>query len=378
MSTYTLVKKYSHARAGILHTTRGDIPTPYFMPVGTRASVKGISQEILEEINFSLILSNTYHLLLRPGHELIEKDFQSLHQFMSWKGPILTDSGGFQVYSLSKLNKVTEQGVQFNSPIDGTKHFLTPEFSMEIQKALGSDIVMAFDECLGLPASDSQIKKSMDRSMRWAARCRNVPLKEHQQLFGIVQGGLNLDFRKESLEKLVQINFDGYALGGLSVGETPTQLRTVVNAIAPLMPEQKTRYLMGVGTPLDILDAIKAGIDLFDCVMPTRNARNGQAFTRFGKVNVKNAKYAKSTQPLDETCLCSVCKRYSLGYIRHLIMVTEHLGGQLISHHNLHFYRQLVAKARESILDSTFDEYYEKFYKDYHHSSINKLGANNE
>lgn len=352
-------------RAGILHTTKGDIPTPYFMPVGTRASVKGLSQEVLEQLDFPLILANTYHLLLRPGHTIVENGFGSLHNFMSWPGAILTDSGGFQVYSLSTLNKITNEGVYFQSPIDGTKHFLTPESSMEIQKSLGSDVVMAFDECLALPATDKEIRISMERSLRWAKRCRDVHLKAHQQLFGIVQGGLNIDFRLECLDRLVEMNFDGYALGGLSVGESPQELRTVVSAVAHKMPKNKIRYLMGVGTPLDILDAIKAGIDLFDCVMPTRNARNGQAFTTYGKINVKNSQFISSKQPIDSECACSVCQRYTLGYIRHLIMVKEYLGGQLLSMHNLFFYRKLVRLARIAILNGTFDEYYQRFYKDY-------------
>jgi queuine tRNA-ribosyltransferase len=352
------------ARAGTLTTAHGVIQTPIFMPVGTRGSVKSLWQEDLVELGAQIILGNTYHLFLKPGHELIER-LGGLHKFMTWDRPILTDSGGYQVFSLADLNKLTEEGVTFQSHIDGTRHLLTPERSMEIQRALGSDIVMAFDECPALPASREKLQKSLQLTQRWAVRCKSVELKPHQHLFGIVQGGLELDLRRESLQGLQELNFDGYALGGLSVGEKNEEMVELCKTFAPELPADKPRYLMGVGKPLDVLNGIKAGIDMFDCVLPTRNARNGQFLTRQGPLNIKKARFTEDAGAPDPTCGCRVCRRYSRAYVRHLFNVGEYLAGQLITFHNLYFYLQMVKEAREAILKGAFDEYYSKFYNDY-------------
>lgn len=360
--------KVSHtsnkARAGIIKTAHGEIETPIFMPVGTRGTVKGLWQHELEELGSQIILGNTYHLFLRPGHELIGK-MGGLHSFMNWKKPILTDSGGFQVFSLSDLNKVTEEGVVFRSHIDGSSHMLSPEKSMEIQKALGSDIVMIFDECPKLPASDEVLKKSMDLTLRWAKRCQDYPLSEHQNLFGIVQGGLSLKLRQECLERLEELNFPGLAIGGLSVGEKNEEMRELLDNFSHQMPENKPRYLMGVGKPLDVLHAIKSGVDMFDCVLPTRNARNGQFLTSQGPINIKNKKFLEDSGPPDPNCDCKVCQNYSRSYIRHLYNVGEYLAGQMISYHNLYFYLNMVKEARAAIIEDRFDDYYQSFYNQY-------------
>jgi queuine tRNA-ribosyltransferase len=361
---YTLEATSGNARAGTIKTAHGDIQTPIFMPVGTRATVKGLWQEHLEEMNAQIILGNTYHLLLRPGHELIH-EMGGLHKWMSWDKPILTDSGGFQVFSLSDLNKVTEAGVEFRSHIDGSKHMLSPEKSMEIQKALGSDIVMIFDECPKLPATKEELRTSMELTLRWAKRCYDYELQPHQHLFAIIQGGLHEDLREECMERLMEMDFPGFALGGLSVGEKNEEMVSFLNSFTPKMPEEKPRYLMGVGKPLDILNGIRAGIDMFDCVLPTRNARNGQFLTRHGPLNIKKQRFIADSLPPDPHCDCKVCKRYSRSYIRHLQNVGEYLAGQLISFHNLYFYLQMVKEARESILEDKFDEYYKEFYKNY-------------
>lgn len=354
----------SQARAGRIHTAHGVIETPIFMPVGTRASVKTLWQEDLERLNAQIILGNTYHLYLRPGHELIER-MGGLHKFMSWNRPILTDSGGYQVFSLSDINKLTEEGVTFQSHIDGSKHLITPEKSMEIQRALGSDIVMAFDECPKLPASKDTLATSMKLTHRWAQRCKTVELKPHQHLFGIIQGGLHHDLRTESMEGLKELGFDGYALGGLSVGEKNEEMVEFCQSFVPTMPADKPRYLMGVGKPLDVLNGIKAGLDMFDCVLPTRNARNGQFLTTHGPLNIKKARFAEDQLPPDVECDCQVCSRYSRSYIRHLFNVGEYLSGQLISYHNIHFYLKMVKEARAAILIDKFDEFYQKFYNNY-------------
>lgn len=365
MSFFTLEYEHKKARAGRFVTAHGEVETPIFMPVGTRGSVKGLTQDDLDTLGAQIILGNTYHLYLRPGHDLIEKTSGDLHTFMSWKKPILTDSGGFQVFSLADLNKRTEQGVEFRSHIDGSKHLITPEKSMEIQKSLGSDIVMAFDECPALPATNASLRESMELTLRWAKRCKEVELRDYQKLFGIVQGGLELDLRKECLERLEEMDFPGLAIGGLSVGEKNEQMQQLLADFAHLMPKHKPRYLMGVGKPMDILNGIKEGIDMFDCVLPTRNARNGQVFTFDGPLNIKNEKHKYETGPLDENCSCAVCSKYSRHYLRHLINVGEYTGGQLLSYHNLAFYIQLVQGAREAIKRSSFDDYYEQFYKSY-------------
>lgn len=364
MQFFKLEGTSKNARAGTVHTAHGEIKTPIFMPVGTRASVKGLWQEDLERMNAQIILGNTYHLYLRPGHELIEK-MGGLHQWMSWDRPILTDSGGYQVFSLSDLNKVSEEGVRFQSHIDGSYHMLSPEKSMEIQKALGSDIVMIFDECPKLPASKETLRHSMELTLRWAKRCKEVALQPHQNLFCIIQGGLHEDLRQECMERLIEMDFPGFALGGLSVGEKNEEMVSFLNSFTPKMPENKPRYLMGVGKPLDILNGIRAGIDMFDCVLPTRNARNGQFLTKHGPLNIKKQRFIDDGLAPDPDCNCSVCQRYCRSYIRHLFNVGEYLAGQLISYHNLHFYLTMVEEAREAILKDKFDEYYKEFYKNY-------------
>ncbi len=361
---FTFEASSGNARAGTVKTAHGEIQTPIFMPVGTRATVKGMEQEDLEEMNAQIILGNTYHLYLRPGHERIER-LGGLHKFMSWDRPILTDSGGYQVFSLSDLNKVSEQGVEFRSHIDGSKHMISPEKSMEIQRALGSDIVMLFDECPKLPATKSELRTSMELTLRWAKRCKDVELKKHQFLFGIIQGGLQRDLRTECMERLEEIGFDGLALGGLSVGEKNQEMVDFLNDFTPSMPKDKPRYLMGVGKPLDILNGIRAGIDMFDCVLPSRNARNGQFLTKHGPLNIKNLRFAEDEGAPDPTCECRVCKRYTRAYVRHLYLTGEYLAGQLITYHNLHFYLTMVKKARQAIFDDRFDDYYLSFYKDY-------------
>lgn len=361
---YKLEAKSGEARAGVIKTAHGEIQTPIFMPVGTRATVKGLWQEDLEELGAQIILGNTYHLFLRPGHELIDK-MGGLHKFMSWDKPILTDSGGFQVFSLSDLNKVTEEGVEFRSHIDGSKHMLSPEKSMEIQKALGSDIVMIFDECPKLPATKERLRESMELTLRWAKRCKDYQLQDHQNLFCIIQGGLHMDLRTECMERLKEMDFPGYALGGLSVGEKNEEMVEFLNNFALTMPSEKPRYLMGVGKPLDVLNGIRAGIDMFDCVLPTRNARNGQFLTKHGPLNVKNQRFAEDPLPPDPHCDCPVCKKYSRSYIRHLYTVGEYLAGQLISFHNLFFYLKMVKDARAAIVDNKFDDFYKEFYTNY-------------
>lgn len=354
-----------HARAGSFETARGTVKTPVFMPVGTKGAVKMMRPEQLEKIGAQIILGNTYHLYLRPGHEYIEEKFESIHQFMHWKKPILTDSGGFQVFSLSGINKITDDGVEFRSHLDGSKHFFSPEHSMQIQKSLGSDIVMAFDECPPLPNSKENIEKAIQRTFDWARRCREFQLKEHQYLFGIVQGGTDLELRKKSLEQLKTLDFSAYAIGGLSVGEKNDEMRELLESFTHTMPEDRPRYLMGIGKPLDILHAIKTGVDMFDCVLPTRNARNGQALTHQGPVNIKKAEYRNDMGPLDKDCSCSTCTTYEKAYIHHLYRANEPLAGMLITEHNLAFYISMVSKAREAILAGEFDDFYQHFYNCY-------------
>jgi queuine tRNA-ribosyltransferase len=362
---YKKIAQSKKARAGVITTAHGDIQTPIFMPVGTRASVKTIWQEELVEMNAQIILGNTYHLYLRPGHELIERVGGGLHGFMKWDRAILTDSGGYQVFSLSSMNKVTEEGVTFQSHLDGSRHLISPEKSMEIQRALGSDIVMNFDECPALPASKDRLRESMELTLRWAKRCRDYKLKDHQNLFGIIQGGLHFDLRSECMERLKEMDFEGYALGGLSVGEKNEEMVNFLDNFAHTMPEEKPRYLMGVGKPLDILNGIRAGIDMFDCVLPTRNARNGQFLTKGGPLNIKKERFKEDGLPPDPECSCKVCARYSRAYIRHLYTVGEYLAGNMITYHNLHFYLQMTTDARNAILNDQFDEFYTKFYNSY-------------
>ena len=337
--TYELlhVDKNSGARRGIVHTPHGDIQTPIFMPVGTLATVKAMSpEELKNDVKAQIILSNTYHLYLRPGHDIV-KEAGGLHKFMNWDRPILTDSGGFQVFSLSGLRKITEEGVIFNSHLDGSKHIFTPEKVMEIEEALGADIMMAFDECCPYPSDYKYTKNSMERTSRWAARCKEAHKTENQGLFGIIQGGFYKDLRDISAKDLISMDFPGYAIGGISVGEPKKEFLDILRYTAPLMPENKPRYLMGVGTPDYLIEAALAGIDMCDCVLPTRLARHGTALTSKGKLVIRNQNFARDWNKLDDECDCYTCKNYTRAYLRHLIKTNEILGMRLLSLHNLRF-----------------------------------------
>lgn len=338
-----------------------EILTPVFMPVGTLGAVKAMTTGELRGIGAQIILGNTYHLYLRPGHERVER-LGELHRFMNWDGPILTDSGGFQVFSLAELNQIDEDGVTFQSHIDGSSHRFTPEHSMAIQRSLGSDIVMAFDECPPYPATPEQVQGAMRRTLAWAKRGLEVPLKPHQARFGIVQGGLYEHLREQSSQEICGLPFDGYAIGGLSIGETPELMQKMAYFTAPLLPPEKPRYLMGVGRPQDLVEGVRAGIDMFDCVMPTRNARNGQLFTSYGKVNIKNSKYADDPSPLDPECICEACTQYSKAYLRHLFICGEVLSARLNTLHNLTFYLNLMTQMRTAILENRFDDWANSFY----------------
>lgn len=348
----------SKARTGILSTAHGEIPTPVFMPVGTRGAVKTLTHQQLLDLDTRIILGNTYHLMLRPGASIIEKA-QGLHRFIDWPCAILTDSGGFQVFSLSSLNKITEEGVFFHSHIDGSRHFLGPQESMLLQKTFGSDIVMAFDECAPYPCDRFEVERALQRTSRWARTCRNFELEAHQALFGIVQGGVYSDLRKQSAQDLVGLHFDGYALGGLSVGEPVELMYQVLEDAVPLLPEQKPRYLMGVGTPRNLIEAVMRGIDMFDCVMPTRNARNGTAFTWSGKIVIKAARYAEDFSPLDPE-LDSYASRFSKAYVRHLLNVDEITGLTLVSLQNLAFYLDFMRQLRQAIEQQSLMKFYER------------------
>ncbi len=341
------------ARRGRLELGRGTIDTPAFMPVGTNGTVKSLTPEEVRGTGAQILLGNTFHLMLQPGTEVV-KAHGDLHDFMNWPGPILTDSGGFQVWSLSKLRKLTEKGVRFRSPIDGSEVFLGPEESMQIQTDLGSDIVMAFDECTPYPATHEQAETSMQLSMRWAARCKKA-YRGEGALFGIVQGGMYEDLRVESIRGLLDIGFDGYALGGLSVGETKQEMAEVLEFCTPHMPEEKPRYLMGVGTPQDLINGVASGIDMFDCVLPTRNARNGWLYTSNGVVKIRNAVNRLDTRPLDPACDCYTCQNYSRSYLRHLYHKQEMLVARLCSLHNIHYYQHLMATIRGHIKAGTFE-----------------------
>lgn len=365
---YHLIKKDSKtkARLGILETPHGIIETPVFMPVGTQATVKSMTPEELKEIGATIILSNTYHLYLRPGHKIIEKA-GGLHKFMNWDRAILTDSGGFQVFSLSSLRKITDDGVEFRSHIDGSKHFFTPEKVIEIQNALGSDIIMSFDECAPYPADYEYVKKSMELTIKWAKRGAKAHKNiEKQALFGIVQGGTYEDLRKESAQRLVDINFPGYSIGGLSVGEPKNVMYDIVDLTTEYLPEDKPRYLMGVGSPDDLIEGVMRGVDMFDCVLPTRIARNGTVFTSQGKLIVRDAPYAEDFSPLDEECDCYTCKNYSRAYIRHLFKANEILAARLATLHNLHFLIKLMEKIREAIRQDQLLEFKKEFFKKYY------------
>jgi len=401
---WKVIAQEGAARAGILRTRRSIIETPVFMPVGTQGTVKGVRFEWLEdEMDARVILGNTYHLFLRPGAETI-RELGGLHKFTTWNRSFLTDSGGFQVFSLTDLRKLTEEGVEFRSHLDGDKKFLSPEVSMEIQAALGSEIVMVFDECPPGDAGIDVTRKSLELTARWALRSKNrfdelqesgqdtgflkdeggrmkdesdkqfsdlsiphssslIPLSGRQALFGIVQGAGHLELRKESLDKTVEIGFDGYAIGGLSVGEEKSVMYEVIDYLAPQMPKDAPRYLMGVGTPEDLVEAVYRGVDMFDCVMPTRNGRTGSAFTSGGKINIRNAKYIKDDAPMDGNCPCSVCRRYSKAYLRHLYQAKEMLAATLISHHNLAFFLDLMRQIREAIKAGNFGEFRREFLR---------------
>jgi queuine tRNA-ribosyltransferase len=349
------------ARRGRLHFDRGTVETPVFMPVGTYGSVKTVTPEELEELGVEIILGNTYHLMLRPGTRIV-RAHGDLHAFMHWRKPILTDSGGFQVWSLGDLRQITEDGVTFRSPVNGEVVFLDPERSMQVQRELGADIVMVFDECTPYPATEAEARASMELSMRWAARSRRAHGDSPAALFGIVQGGMFEHLRLESLAGLVGIGFDGYALGGLSVGEPKAEMLYVLDHVAHRMPADKPRYLMGVGTPEDLVEAVRRGVDMFDCVMPTRNARNGHLFTTAGVVRLRNAAYRDDPGPLDESCACYTCRHYSRAYLHHLDRAGEVLGLRLNTIHNLHYYQTLMRELRAAIEESALDRYAAGFY----------------
>ncbi|HVF17697.1 MAG TPA: tRNA guanosine(34) transglycosylase Tgt [Steroidobacteraceae bacterium] len=360
------------ARRGRMTFDRGVVETPAFMPVGTYGTVKAMTPEELRQVGAQIILGNTFHLMLRPGMEVM-KQFGGLHRFMHWNGPILTDSGGFQVFSLATLRKITEKGVSFRSPINGDAVMLTPERSMQVQRDLDSDIVMIFDECTPYPATEEQARKSMELSLRWAARSRAEfnRLENPHSLFGIVQGGMYESLRQASAAGLRDIGFDGYAVGGLAVGEPKEERERVLEAIEPALPSDRPRYLMGVGTPEDLVEAVRRGIDMFDCVMPTRNARNGHLFTSTGVVRIRNAQYEVDTQPIDPACTCYTCANYSRAYLKHLERCNEILGARLATIHNLHYYLELMRQIREAIAANR----YAAFAADFYANRISRVNA---
>ncbi|MDC0598248.1 tRNA guanosine(34) transglycosylase Tgt [Gammaproteobacteria bacterium] len=350
------------ARRGCMTFPRGKVDTPAFMPVGTYGSVKGLMPSQVADSGAQILLGNTFHLMLRPGTEVI-KAHGDLHDFMAWDKPILTDSGGFQVFSLGEMRKISEEGVEFRSPVDGAKVFLNPEKAMEVQAELGSDIVMAFDECTPYPATKTEAQESMALSMRWAQRCKVAHGESTAALFGIIQGGMFADLRQESLAALVDIGFDGYAIGGLSVGEPKDEMMHVLDAISANMPADKPRYLMGVGTPADLVEAVSRGIDMFDCVMPTRNARNAYLFTSQGLLKLRNAKYRSDLAPIDENCDCYTCKNFSRSYLHHMDKCKEMLGAQLNTIHNVHYYQSLMRDLRQAIEQGTLARFAKSFYE---------------
>ena len=365
---YELIKKEhnTNARLGILHTNHGDYELPMFMPVGTQATVKTLSPEEIKDMKCGIILSNTYHLWLRPGEDLVKKA-GGLHKFMNYDGPILTDSGGFQVFSLAKNKKkdITEEGVHFKSHLDGKKLFLTPELSIQIQNKLDSDIAMSFDECPPYPVTHDYMEQSVLRTLRWAKRGKDVHSNENQSLFGIVQGGEFEDLRKLSALKTVEMDFDGYSIGGTSVGEGKDVMYKMIDDSVKYLPEDKPRYLMGVGDPIDLIEGVVRGIDMFDCVLPTRLARHGNAFTRHGRINIKNLKYKEDFTCIDEDCDCYACKHYTKAYIRHLITADESFGARLLSIHNIRFLVKMMKEMREAIKNDSLLEYRENFIKEY-------------
>ncbi len=362
--TFELIAQEGNARAGIFHTPHGDIETPIFAPVGTKATVKGITPAELEELQASLILANTYHLFLRPGEELVN-EMGGLHKFMNWPHPILTDSGGFQVFSLSSMRKIDENGVNFRSYIDGSIQRLTPEKSVEVQEKLGADIIMAFDECAA-PYDRKYSTEAMERTHRWAERCLKAKKRKDQALFGIVQGGIFPDLRVESARRISELGFPGHAIGGLSVGETKEEMNTMLEIVTPILPANKPRYLMGVGSPEDLVNGILRGIDIFDCVLPTRLARHKAAMTFQGRINLLNAVHTHNSHPIDETCSCYTCKNFSRAYLRHLLVAKEMVGATLVSIHNLHTLLELVRRARRAIIEQRYSDFAAEFLENYH------------
>ncbi len=350
------------ARLGRLSFARGEVDTPAFMPVGTYGTVKAMTPEELQGLGAQMILGNTFHLMLRPGMQVIEK-FQGLHDFMNWQGPILTDSGGFQVFSLAAMRKMTEEGVSFQSPVDGAKVFLSPESAIQIQETLHSDVIMVLDECTAHPATHEQAKTSMQLSMRWARRCKDAHEANPGALFGIVQGGMHADLREQSANELLAIGFDGYAIGGLAVGENAHEREAMLDITLPFLPNDKPRYLMGVGKPADIVEAVCRGVDMFDCVIPTRNARTGFLYTRKGVLKIRNSRFNDDLKPIDETCGCYTCQHYSRSYLRHLDKCGEILGLRLNTIHNLYYYQTLVRELRQAILEGELQAYVEEFYR---------------
>ena len=362
--SYTLIKKSGKARRGIVHTQHGDIQTPVFMPVGTNGTIKALSVEQVEALDPAIILANSYHLYLRPGIDLL-REAGGLHKLADWHRAYLTDSGGFQVFSLSKMRKFDPDGVHFQSHIDGSRHFYTPELCMEIQGAIGSDIAMVLDDCVALPATHERVEASVKRSIAWAERCARCERPAHQGLFGIVQGGLELDMRLRHLEALVEMPFQGLSVGGLSVGETPAEMHEMCQQFVYQMPEDYPRYLMGVGTPWDLVEGVASGLDMFDCVMPTRNARMGTVFVQNGRrLNIRNAAYRNDLRPLDENCNCLACKRFSRAFIRHLFVAKEITAVILLTMHNITFYLNLMRRIRESIENDTFESLRAQFQPD--------------
>lgn len=363
---YELIKtcKETKARRGRITTKHSVIETPVFMPVGTQATVKAMRPEEVRDLGARIILSNTYHLYLRPGHELV-REAGGLHKFMNWDGSILTDSGGFQVFSLGAMRKITEEGVAFRSHIDGSKHMITPEKSIEIQTALGSDIMMAFDECAPYPADHNYVKQSMERTNRWLKRCKDAWTdRENQVLFGIMQGGMYQDLRKQSAAAISEMDLPGYSIGGLSVGEPKELMYEVLDYCTDDLPKEKPRYLMGVGSPDCLIEGVERGVDMFDCVLPTRVARNGLAFTSEGKVSIKNAKYERDFTPLDPKCDCYVCRNYSRAYLRHLFKAEEMLSSMLLTHHNLYYLVHLMEGIRNALDEDRFPEFKRNFYQE--------------
>ncbi|WHM00862.1 tRNA guanosine(34) transglycosylase Tgt [Bacillus velezensis] len=370
---YEFIKecKQTGARLGRVHTPHGSFETPVFMPVGTLATVKTMSPDELKSMDAGIILSNTYHLWLRPGHDIV-KEAGGLHKFMNWDRAILTDSGGFQVFSLSKFRNIEEEGVHFRNHLNGDKLFLSPEKAMEIQNALGSDIMMAFDECPPYPAEYDYMKRSVERTSRWAERCLEAHGRSDEQgLFGIVQGGEYEDLRTQSAKDLVSLDFPGYAIGGLSVGEPKHVMNRVLEFTTPLLPKDKPRYLMGVGSPDALIDGVIRGVDMFDCVLPTRIARNGTVFTNEGRLNMKNAKYERDFRPIDEECSCHTCQNYSRAYIRHLIRCNETFGIRLTTYHNLHFLLHLMEQVRQAIREDRLGDFREEFFERYGYNKPN-------